>query len=190
MPGTSLLLDDELTPVLSAIGLAISHPGALTAEFAAAMLFSTQRRFERETGPDGVKWKSLSKRTAMKKVRGRRRGTSNILRVNPSAGLYSSIIAASDDHSAEVGSNLVYARVHQLGGDITQFARSQRASFKRVRNRFRFVRPGTKGAQQRNITIGEHTIPVPARPYLGFSEQDRSTLIAIGQEWLEREAQL
>lgn len=188
MPGTSLLLDDELAPVLSAIGVAISHPGALTAEFAAAMLYSTQNRFQRETGPDGVKWKSLSRRTSMKKVRGRRRGTANILRVTTQ--LYSSLVAASDDHSAEVGSNLVYARPHQLGADINHFARSQRTSFKRIRGRHRFVRPGTKGATERNITIGEHSVPIPARPYLGFSEQDRSTLVAIGQEWLEREAQL
>ncbi|WP_411037638.1 phage virion morphogenesis protein [Shinella sp. BYT-45] len=190
MPGASLLLDDELSPVLSAIGVSISHPGALMAEFAAAMLHSTQRRFERETGPDGAKWQPLATRTALKKVRGRRRGTANILRVNPSAGLYSSVVAASDDNSAEVGSNLPYARIHQLGGSITHYARSQRASFKRIRNRHRFVKPGTKGARERNITIGEHTVRIPARPYLGFSEQDRATLVAIGQEWLEREAKL
>lgn len=188
MPGTSLLLDDELTPVLRAVGVTISHPGALTAEFAAAMLFSTQQRFQRETGPDGVKWKSLSRRTSMKRVRGRRRGVSNILHVTTQ--LYSSLIAASDDRSAEVGSNLVYARPHQLGADINHFARSQRASFKRVRGRYRFARPGTKGAQLRNVTIGEHTVSVPARPYLGFSDNDRSTLTDIGREWLAREAHL
>lgn len=188
MPGTSLLLDDELTPVLSAIGVAISHPAALTAEFSAAMLYSTQRRFERETGPDGAKWQSLARRTTMKKVRGRRRGAAHILRVTTQ--LYSSLVAASDDQSAEVGSNLVYARVHQLGGEITHFARSQRASFKRIRGRHRFVRPGTKGAMERNVTVGEHSVRIPPRPYLGFSEQDRATLVEIGQEWLEREGQL
>lgn len=187
MPGASLVLDDELSPVLDAIGGAISHPDALMAEFAAAMLFSTQRRFERETGPDGVKWKSLARRTAMRKVRGRRRGSANILRVTTQ--LYSSLVAASDATSAEVGSNAVHARIHQLGGEITHYARSQRASFKRIRGQHRFVRPGTKGAKDRNITIGEHSIPIPPRPYLGFSEQDRGTLAAIGREWIEREAQ-
>jgi phage virion morphogenesis protein len=185
MPGVSILLDDELSPVLAAIGAAISHPGALMAEFAAAMLHSTQRRFERETGPDGQKWKPLARRTSMRMVRGRRRGTGNILRVTTQ--LYSSLIAASDDRSAELGSNLVYARPHQLGGEITHHARSQRASFKRIRKSYRFVRPGTKGAEERKITIGEHSVRIPARPYLGFSEQDRGTLVSIGQEWLQRE---
>ncbi|UDF29834.1 UNVERIFIED_ORG: phage virion morphogenesis protein [Roseateles sp. XES5] len=186
MPGVAILLDDELSPVLSAIGVTVTHPGALMAEFAAAMLTSTQQRFHRETGPDGVKWKPLARRTSMKRVRGRRRGTANILRVTTQ--LYSSLVAASDDHSAEVGSNLVHARPHQLGSEITQFARSQRASFKRIRGQHRFVRPGTKGAAERNITIGQHTITVPARAYLGFSERDQANLMEIGQDWLAREA--
>ncbi|MGD9476143.1 phage virion morphogenesis protein [Shinella sp. G-2] len=184
MPGVAILLDDELSPVLSAIGVTVTHPGALMAEFAAAMLTSTQQRFHRETGPDGVKWKPLARRTAMKRVRGRRRGTANILRVTTQ--LYSSLVAASDDHSAEVGSNLVHARPHQLGSETTHYARSQRASFKRIRGQHRIVRPGTKGSAERNITIGEHTVSVPARPYLGFSAPDRENFIAIGQEWLKR----
>ena len=110
--------------------------------------------------------------------------------MNPSAGLYSSVIAASDDTSAEVGTNLAYARIHQLGGEIAHFARSQRVSLKRIRKRYRFVRPGTKGAEERKVTIGEHSVTIPARPYLGFSEEDRANLIAIGEEWLTREAQL
>lgn len=187
MPGVSILLDDELTPVLNAIGLSVSRPGELTAAFAAAMLQSTQRRFERETGPDGAKWRPLARRTSMKKIRGGRRGTANILRVT--TRLYSSLVAASDDRSAEVGSNLVYARPHQLSGEITHYARSQRVSLKKIRKRYRFVRPGTKGSQERKVTIGEHTVRIPARPYLGFSEEDRANLVAIGEEWLAREAQ-
>ncbi|CAD7055438.1 phage virion morphogenesis protein [Pseudorhizobium halotolerans] len=185
MPGASIIIDDELTPVISAIGIAVSHPGELTAAFAAYLLASTQRRFERQTGPDGTKWPPLSKRTSMQKVRGRRRGTANILRV--STRLYSSLVASSDDASAEVGTNVEYGRVHQLGGEINHYARSQRASFKKIRKRYRFVRPGTKGAVDRNITIGEHSVKIPARPYLGFSEQDRQELIAIGRDWLAQE---
>lgn len=187
MPGASILLDDELSPVLAQIGLHVSRPGDLTAAFAAAMLQSTQRRFERETGPDGVKWKSLASRTSMRKVRGGRRGTANILRVT--TRLYSSLVAASSDTSAEVGTNAVYARIHQLGGEIQHYARSQSMSLKKIRTRYRFVRPGTKGAQERKVTIGEHSVTIPARPYLGFSEEDRANLLAIGEEWLVREAQ-
>jgi phage virion morphogenesis protein len=186
MPGARLIIDDELTPVVSAIGVAVTHPGELTAAFAAYLLTSTQRRFEREPGPDGQKWKPLARRTALQKIRGKRRGTASILRLT--TRLYSRLVAQSDDSSAEVGTNVEYAGPHQFGAEITQFARSQRASFKRIRNRHRFVRPGTKGAVQRNITIGEHTVKIPARPYLGFNGQDRAELVAIGQEFLERKA--
>lgn len=188
MPGASLVLDDELSPVLVSLGVKVRHPGGLMAAFAAAMLASTQRRFQRETGPDGQKWLPLARRTTMRKVRGRRRGSANMLRVNPSAGLYSSVVAHSDDTSAAVGTNLVYAAPHQFGGVITHYARSQRASLKKVRGRYRFVRPGTKGATERKITIGEHSMRIPARPYLGFSEADRAELVRIGEEWIEEEA--
>lgn len=184
MPGSAIYLDDELTPVLALIGLAVSHPGKLTSAFAAHLLFSTQRRFETETDPDGQKWKPLAKRTTLKKVRGnRRRGENNILRVT--GDLYRSLVAQSDEKSASVGSNRVYARVHQEGGEIRQYARSQKASLMKVRGKSRFVPHGKKGSQERNITIGEHVITIPARPYLGFSAEDRTRLVEIGQEFLE-----
>ncbi len=184
MPGTAIYLDDELTPVLALIGLAVEHPGKLTAAFAAHLLFSTQRRFETETDPDGNKWKPLAKRTTLKKVRGnRQRGDKNILRV--SGELYRSLVAHSDETSASVGSNRFYARVHQEGGEIRQYARSQKASLLKVRGKSRFVPRGKKGSVERNITIGEHVITIPARPYLGFSADDRARLVEIGQEFLE-----
>lgn len=185
MPGAALIIDDELTPIISAIGVAVEHPGALTAEMAAYLLFSTQRRFQRQVSPEGQKWAPLARRTAMAKIRGRRRGTSNILRVTTM--LYGSLVEASNDRSAEVGTNVEYAAIHQFGGEITQYARSQRASFKKIRNRYRFAKRGTKGSVERNITIGEHSVKIPARPYLGFNEQDRAELIAIGEEWMERQ---
>lgn len=183
MPGVAIRLDDELAPVISRIGIALANPAELTSAFAAYLLFSTQRRFETETGPDGTKWQPLARRTTMKKVRGKRRGSANILRV--STMLYRSIVSQSDATSAEVGSNLVYARVHQLGGEITHYARSQRVSLAKVRRRYRFVPHGRKGSVEKKVTIGEHSITIPARPYLGFSEQDRTRLVEIGHEFLE-----
>jgi phage virion morphogenesis protein len=186
MPGTALIIDDELTPIISAIGLSVEHPGALTAEMAAYLLFSTQQRFQRQVGPDGQKWKPLARRTTMAKVRGRRRGAANILRVT--TRLYSSLVADSGDTFAEVGTNVEYAAAHHFGAEITQYARSQRASFKKIRKRYSFVKRGTKGAVDRNITIGEHKVKIPARPYLGFNEHDRAELIAIGEDWMRRQA--
>jgi len=40
---------------------------------------------------------------------------------------------------------------------------------------YRFVKPGTKGAVEKRVTIGEHTTRIPARPY---------TMGAIRDGWL------
>ncbi len=186
MPGASLVLDDNLSPTIASLVLAARHPGNLMAAFAGSMLTSTQRRFETETGPDGAKWKPLATRTTLKKIRSRQRGTANILRVT--TRLYSSLTTQSDDRSASVGTNIVYAAPHQFGGEIQQYARSQRASFVRIRKRWQFAKRGRKGSIEKNITIGEHTITIPARPYLGFSQADIAALAEIGTDWLIQEA--
>ncbi|MGX1259800.1 phage virion morphogenesis protein [Sinorhizobium fredii] len=187
MAGTTITIDDTATEGLSRLVNAAVHPGQMMSAMGAYLLTSTQRRFETETGPDGEKWKPLSKRTANRIIRhGRRRGTTNILRLT--TRLYQSLVMRSDETSAEVGTNVVYAAVHQFGGAIEQYARSQRLSLKKIRGgRARFVKHGTKGAELRNVTIGEHTINIPARPYLGVSQADIARLLEIGEEQL-REA--
>lgn len=185
MTGSKVVLDDKATSALVRLVDAVRHPGQLMSNFAAIMLTSTQRRFERQVGPDNVAWKPLSKRTAQRKVNGRRRGTKSILRL--STRLYQSLITASDERSAEVGTNVEYAGIHQFGGTIEHFARSQTMSLKKIRKRTRFVPHGTKGAELRRVTIGEHGVTIPARPYLGFSEQDIAALNAEGVEYLRKE---
>lgn len=190
MTGASITLHDTATEGLSRLVDAAVHPGQMMSAMSAYLVTSTQRRFETETGPDGVKWKPLADRTASRKIgRGKVRGTANILRL--STRLYQSLVSRSDETSAEVGTNVVYAAIHQFGGEIQLYARSQKMSLKRVRSgRTRFVKHGTKGAELRNVTIGEHVVNIPARPYFGFSETDISALLQIGREHLEREAGL
>lgn len=184
-----IVLDDTASAAVDDIVFRATHPGRLMSTIAAYLLASTQRRFETESGPDGSRWKPLSRRTQNRLVvRGRKRGAINILRVT--TALYRSISERSDELSAEVGTNLVYAAVHQLGGEIQQFARSQRTTLKKVRGgRQRFVKAGAKGGVARNITIGEHTITIPARPYLGFSNEDVREILQIGQDYLEEQSQ-
>lgn len=185
MTGSKITLTDTASAAIAGTLRAARHPGELLASFAALMLASTQRRFERQTGPDGIAWKPLAKRTMNARIGRRRRGGSNILRVT--ARLYGSITTASDETSAEVGTNLVTAGPHQFGADIPHFARSQKMSLKKIRKRYRFVTPGTKGAVEKRVTIGEHSVKIPARPFLGFSDQDITAMIAEGQDWLTRE---
>lgn len=185
MTGSKITLRDTATAVLSKMVIAVRHPGELMSTFAGLMLTSTQRRFEKQVGPDGLAWKPLSKRTANARIGRRKRGTSNILRVT--THLYQSITTAFDDTSAEVGTNLDTAAAHQFGAEIPHFARSQKMSLKKIRSRYRFVKAGTKGAVEKRVTIGEHITRIPARPYLGFNDQDIAAMITAGQDFLKKE---
>lgn len=70
-------------------------------EIGASLLTSTQRRFEDEQGPDGSPWPTNQRGGAILRDSGR---------------LYQSLTYAADHHQVEVGTNVVYARIHQLGG--------------------------------------------------------------------------
>lgn len=83
-------------------------------EIGAAMVTSTQQRFEDERDPDGAPWPPLAESTRRKVSRGRLRGGANKLRV--SGLLYQSITHTATPKEVEVGTNRIYAALQQLGG--------------------------------------------------------------------------
>lgn len=166
----------DLAPVMDAIG--------------AALLFSTQRRFETKTGPDGGAWAPFAPST-LRRMPDRRKPAELLL---DSGRLRGSLSFLADDASVQVGTNVVYAGIHQFGGEITKPERDASATFivaregagrtkagKRVGSRLRFAKASTraKSRHTREFTVPEHTIRIPARPYLGISEADRAEILAI-----------
>ncbi len=103
-------------------------------EIAARMETATRMRFEAGTDPDGKKWKPSAR--ALKE------GGRTLV---DTAHLMQSITSRSDDTAALVGSNVIYARIHQLGG-----------------------KAGRGGSAD-----------MPARPYLGFSREDKTAITEI-----------
>lgn len=144
------------------VRLADLHP--VLDEIGAAMVGSTQRRFEEERGPDGKPWRLLSaetvlaraggrakvytKRGAMRKGATRRIGATAILR--DSARLYQSITHRATRTEVEVGTDAVYGRIHQLGG---QAGRGK-------------------------------TVTIPARPFLGMSDGDVREALEIVNDYI------
>lgn len=194
MAGISFTLDDDVA--LKALErlehAATDLTGAMHA-LGSHFVFSTQRNIETETTPDGQKWRPLSPRTAEKRIgRGRSarmRGYGHILRVT--ARLYQSISYEALAAGVEWGSNLVYARPHQLGGDIDMPQRESTVFLKTIRRRGnRFVRGNAKGAQSRIASIRGHRIHIPARAFLGISAWDRERVPEIVIEHLKNEAGL
>lgn len=85
-------------------------------EIGSALVASTQQRFEDEESPEGHGWAPLSEAYQAKQLtkRGDLRGSDHILREQ--GDLYRSITYLADRFQLQVGSNRIYAAIHQLGG--------------------------------------------------------------------------
>lgn len=150
----------------------------------ASLVVSTQHRFETETDPQGRKWKPLAKSTLRRK-----KGDTRILRWRNR--LYSSFTHNATADYLEVGSNVIYAGVHQGGATIEHFARSQRATFVRSKSgrmRFASKRSKAKSRVVRPITIGAHAVAIPARPYLGIDDADRAMIVETTEAYIAEAA--
>lgn len=166
----------NLTPAMEAIG--------------AALLFTTQRRFEAKAGPDGQAWAPFAPST-LKRMPERRKPP-QLLR--DSSRLYQSLTYQAGADTAEVGTNVVYAAIHQFGGDIVMPEREGSATFvtvregagktkdgRRVGSKLRFARASTraKSRETKSFTVPTHTVSIPERPYLGISPADKAEILAI-----------
>lgn len=136
---------------------------------------STESNFAAQGRPA---WPDLAPST--KRVRARKgKWPGQILQ--QSGQLASSIETDYSAMSAWAGTNKAYAAIQQLGGTIRQYARSQR-TYWRVNEQtgeigHRFVTKRRSNFSQW-VTIGDHQIKIPARPYLHLTEGD---LEKIGQ---------
>ncbi|WP_208436004.1 phage virion morphogenesis protein [Bartonella phoceensis] len=119
---------------------------------------STRRRIQSEkTSPYGEKWKRNYARSSI---------------LYASGALSRSIDMVASPEKVVVGSGLVYARIHQLGGVI----RPKNASA------LRFCL--SSGKAHRFICVRQVTMP--ARPYLGLSEHNKVEIVKAAEDWLGR----
>ncbi len=81
---------------------------SLMTQIGVAMKAQTVRRFQSGTGPDGQAWAEV------KRPRKNRRGQAKPL--VDTGRLRNSISFSAGPFDVHVGSNLVYARIHQMGG--------------------------------------------------------------------------
>lgn len=122
-------------------------------EIAAVMEAGTRERFDTGRAPDGTPW--------VPSQRVLEQGGRTLV---DTAALLQSIASGHDATSAVVGTNLVYARIHQTGGEIR--ARNARA--------LRTPRGPRKAVR------------MPARPFLGWSEAEKDNIVAILSDHLAK----
>jgi phage virion morphogenesis protein len=158
---------DNLSPVFKDIG--------------EALLRSVEGRFAAQVDPDGKRWKPLSARTKKRK-RGNKILTER-------RRLRRSIVYKAARDGVEVGTNVIYAAIHQLGGKVKQKARTQVMAFKRggrLMSRSAARRSKAKSIRVAFASIGARELKIPARPYLGLSSADVREILMLVHEHLER----
>ena len=142
-------LDEAL---LKIEGIADAPLGELAEGIGRLVQGQTRRRIEEEkTSPAGAAWKR------------NRAGTPTLYQ---SGALADSIDYLASETSVQVGSGLVYARIHQQGGTI---------------------RPKNKRAlafMAGNRLILTQRVDMPARPYLGLSADNQDEIVETAEEWL------
>lgn len=125
-----------------------------------SLVTSTQMRFERGVAPDGSAWPA-----SVRVQLGQGEGKTLI----DSGRLLDSITFEADDRGVDVGTNVIYAAVHQFGATIRP-VNAAKLHFK-------------LGGE--DFFLDEVTIP--ARPYLGLDDDDEAEIIRIAEEWLLEE---
>jgi len=158
MVGSMIRVDDRDLRKLAARGDDIgnlSDTAPLMREVAAALDAWTVGRFEREEAPDGTPWQPS--RRALEQG-GQTLTDHGILRL--------SINHASTARSAEAGTNVIYAGVHQEGAVIRPV--NAKALIFQIGGR----------------TVSAQEVTIPARPFLGIGADDERELGAIVGDFL------
>lgn len=148
------------------------------------LLNSIRDNFEREAAPDGTPWQRLKERTIREREK-RRLTPIRILRARGRlAGSFSTSATISE---VRVGTPMEYAAAHQFGAEIKQPARKQtiyQHYDEKTDTLHQKFRKKSQSNFARDVTVGEHTITIPARPFAGVSAQDETIILGIADEWL------
>ena len=136
-----------------------------------AMVHSSQQRIEDGISVDGAPFAPRSKATLARYTASGERFSSRPLW--KTGTMRNQIFAATSSDAAEIGSNAIQAAVMQFGAKQGEFgARAGR------------TRPKKPGAKPRDYFFHLPWGDIPARPFLGVSEEDRANVLEIIDEWM------
>lgn len=161
---------DAVRERLREISARVSNMSPIMKAIGERVVEQTRRRFEKGgPAPDGTPWAKPKtpnpKRIRTLTVSGQLRDSIRFQMINA--------------NEVAIGTNKVYAAIHQFGGEITQGARSE------LFQRNRYVRGPKKGSFKkgsvagRGLTFKGREINIPARPFLGLSKQDSDDIVSL-----------
>lgn len=151
------------------------------------LLNSTADNFSREASPQGIPWKRLMPKTI---ARREKLGQVPITILRARGRLAGSFNLVATNEEVRIGTPVPYAAIHQLGGEIKKKERLhtiyQRYDAKTDTLDQKF-RKKSKSNFARDVTVKAHVINIPARPFLGASEEDEKIIVGIAEDWLRDE---
>lgn len=107
--------DTDMREKLAALIGKMQRPQGFYKNVGEHLLNSVKDNFEDEIAPDGTRWKALSQAT--RDLRSKKYGNAPTTILRASGDLMNSINMQASDTDARIGSSLIYAAIHQLGGD-------------------------------------------------------------------------
>lgn len=178
------LKDETAGEYLAQLVGKMDRPRGFFADVGEHLLNSARDNFDREAGPDGIAWQKLMPQTIKRREEQR---LTPIRKLRARGRLAGSLNIAADDQQVAIGSPMPYAAIHQLGGEIQKKERVSTiyqyydAKTDTLDQKFRRK---SKSNFARDVKVGAHTITMPARPYLGISDEDEVEIITIATRWL------
>ncbi|BCH63692.1 hypothetical protein RvVAT039_09080 [Agrobacterium vitis] len=107
--------DQDMREKLAELIGKMQRPAGFYKNVGEHLLNSVKDNFENESAPDGSRWKTLSQATRDQREKKYGHAPTSILRA--SGDLMNSINMEASDTDVRIGSTLVYAAIHQFGGD-------------------------------------------------------------------------
>ncbi|WP_439547855.1 phage virion morphogenesis protein [Falsiroseomonas sp.] len=177
--GTTIEVDDrQVKAAFARLAARAVDPGPILDEIGDNLTEMRRARFIRGQGPNRVPWKAK---------RPRKDGKNLPLVV--SGRLRDTLAWQREGDAVLIGSDLPYARIHELGGEITQYAYSRKVGFRAgtVRGQQRQVFARRQDATSfKPVTYGERLIKIPARPFLAPDAEDTAEIQDIVDRQIQR----
>ena len=160
--------DDELAPALARLDASLGDLTPLMEELGELWLASTRDRMKDGEDAEGNKFAPRSEVTVQRYIE---QGLSYGAPLNRSGDMRLNLAFDAGPDYIRIGSNAIQAAVMQFGAEQGEFGA--------------FIGKDSKGRDHlHHIPWGD----IPARPFLGFSEEDRTSFIAQIEDWLESTA--
>ncbi len=167
MSGFSIEVNDrQVKAGLKALQSNLADLRPAMAGIGQTLVTATDLSFRGQKDPWGKAWTQLKAATLRARRKGKGKGGAKILR--DTGRLANSINYRADKTSVRVGTNVVYAAIHQFGGTIDRAARTGTVYFRQNKSGTvgsKFVKKAHSNFAQ-DTHIGAHRITIPARPFL------------------------